>query len=170
MDIGSGNQDMGSGHTIDWVGIDLHVLIKIRNAGRFRFKRLDTHLQRRNVGLRGSQRSLQRRVGYCYLAVGYCQLADLDLEGSNLCLQCREETSDTVWILNQTVPTLVTSSIAIPSESERGGGKGHQEGTYQKPHHYSPTKHGDPVGCSPGMNVIIRRVHPSVRCSPFAEA
>ena len=151
MDIGSSNQDMGSRHTIDRIGINRHVFLKIRNtAGRFRFKRLDADLQRGNVGLRSFQRSLQRRVASC-------QLADLGFEGINLCLQCREETSYAVWVLNQAVPTLV-----IPFESESYSGKEGQEGTHQNPRHYSSSKHDDRIGCSPGMNVIIRRIHLSV--------
>ena len=52
----------------------------------------------------------------------------------------------TVWLLGKLcLPPCFHLHLANVME-----GKAVQEGTYQKPHHYSPTKHGgDPFGCSP---------------------
>ena len=65
----------------------------------------------------------------------------------------------TIWLLNQTVPAPIIPSISIPVVGERDGGEGRQKRTGQKPRHDSPTKHRDPVGCSPGMHVVIHHAH-----------
>src|SRR4029079_5704246 len=174
MDIGSGNQNMGSIHTLEHGSfIDLEVRSKTRNdVSRFRFQRHHLTTHRRNISLCGIQRNSRSGQVLSQLRVVCSQLIDWSFECRHVCgesiprclkrIYCLEGRGEgtfrfkPIWLLNQAVLPIVIS-IVIPGECD--GGKGRQNGACKNPRHDSPTNHGDPDGCLTEMNVATYRVH-----------